>query len=97
MIMVDSDISFHVEVIRVGTKRSFQKDERRTRICSLTTGKLKVLLDSVEFAIGPNGMFKIRPGSVCLVENRLYLTRRCTSRPSTPSSAVGRHVVGRLL
>ncbi|KAI6377881.1 hypothetical protein MCOR25_002397 [Pyricularia grisea] len=73
-VAVADGISFHVDVIRPGTRRTFEGDSATTRICSLASGKLKVRMQGEgELTLGPNGMFKIRPGVACTVENRVYL------------------------
>ncbi len=73
MVNIDSDISFRVEIVRSGGSLRFDPESTRTRICSLAAGKLRVHVDDIDFVIGPNGMFKIKPGSTCVVENRLYI------------------------
>ncbi|KAH9434018.1 hypothetical protein MCOR02_006046 [Pyricularia oryzae] len=73
-VAVADGISFHVDVIRPGTRRTFDRDSATTRICSLASGKLKVRMqEESELTLGPHGMFKIRPGVACTVENRIYL------------------------
>lgn len=73
-VAVADGISFRVDVIRPGTSRIFERERHSTRICSLATGKLRVLMENEpELSIGPNGMFKILPGTRCTVENRVYL------------------------
>jgi len=45
-----------------------------TRVCSIASGKLRVRIDGEsEFTIGPHGLFKVRPGTACSVQNRLYI------------------------
>lgn len=52
----------------------FKAEAEKTRICSLAAGKLSVEFDEgTEFTIGPHGLFKIKPGVACSVQNRLYI------------------------
>jgi len=72
-IIVDESLSFRVEVIHPGQTRRFEADRDVVKICSLGAGKLRVRIEGEpEFAIGPSGMFKIKPGVSCAVENRIY-------------------------
>jgi hypothetical protein len=62
-----------VVVIKPGGSNSWDAEVDKIRICSLTSGKLKVKLGDADFLIGGNGMFTIKAGSSCTVWNRLYL------------------------
>ncbi len=53
MIKVDPSVSFHVELVRRGSTHRFPKINGGTRFCSVAAGKLRVRIDEVEFAIGP--------------------------------------------
>ncbi|KAL2754769.1 hypothetical protein ACRALDRAFT_1077033 [Sodiomyces alcalophilus JCM 7366] len=73
-IPVSNDVSFNVVVLKPGSSTQFAAEEEKMRLCSLATGKVRVRMDAVEdFVIGPNGMFKVRPGVACSVQNRLYI------------------------
>ncbi|GJC87693.1 hypothetical protein ColLi_10531 [Colletotrichum liriopes] len=73
-VTVSEDISFNVIVIKPGDSHQWPAEAEKVRICSLAAGKLKVKLDNTEpFQMGPNGMFKLRSGMACTVENRLYI------------------------
>ncbi|TLD28323.1 hypothetical protein PspLS_03592 [Pyricularia sp. CBS 133598] len=54
-VAVADGISFHVDVIRPGTRRTFERDSATTRICSLASGKLKVRMQGEdELTLGTN-------------------------------------------
>lgn len=73
-VSVSEDISFNVIVIKPGNSHKWTAEPEKVRICSLATGKLKVKMENTDpFQIGPNGMFKLKPGVACTVENRLYI------------------------
>ncbi|EFQ34898.1 hypothetical protein CGRA01v4_04183 [Colletotrichum graminicola] len=73
-VTVSEDISFNVIVVKPGDSHYWSADADKVRICSLAMGKLKVKLDNTEpFQMGPNGMFKLKRGMACTVENRLYV------------------------
>ncbi|KAK6212232.1 ribosomal protein L27 [Colletotrichum tabaci] len=73
-VTVSEDISFNVIVIKPGDSYHWPEEADKVRICSIATGKLKVKLDNAEaFLMGLNGMFKLKPGMACTVENRLYV------------------------
>ncbi|OAA62801.1 hypothetical protein SPI_04341 [Niveomyces insectorum RCEF 264] len=74
MVPIDHNMSFRVQVVHPGATVAVAADPRATRICSLAAGKLHVRVgDDVEFALGPNGMFRAKPGAAFAVENRLYV------------------------
>jgi mannose-6-phosphate isomerase-like protein (cupin superfamily) len=72
-IAVSSNIGFNVIVVRPGGKYNWEADASKIRICSVASGKLKVKIGDLDFVIGPNGMFKIKVGTACEVQNRLYI------------------------
>ncbi|TQN69332.1 hypothetical protein CSHISOI_06173, partial [Colletotrichum shisoi] len=73
-VTVSEDIFFNVIVIKPGDSYHWPEEADKVRICSIATGKLKVKLDNAEaFLMGFNGMFKLKPGMACTVENRLYV------------------------
>ncbi|MBE3045666.1 hypothetical protein IMZ48_24590 [Candidatus Bathyarchaeota archaeon] len=70
-------VGFNVITIKPGGSHKFRADQS-LRLCSLAAGKLSVKMmvqDGCEsgFSIGPNGMFRVLPGTVASVMNRLYL------------------------
>ncbi|KAJ3940264.1 uncharacterized protein N0V96_009255 [Colletotrichum fioriniae] len=73
-VTVSEEISFNVIVIKPGESHEWAAESEKVRICSLAAGKLKVKLENAEpFSMGPNGMFKMKPGTACTVLNRLYI------------------------
>ncbi|KAL0943192.1 uncharacterized protein CTRU02_201078 [Colletotrichum truncatum] len=73
-VTVSEDIAFNVLVIKPGASHQWTEEEDKVRICSLAVGKVNVNLGKTEpFQIGPNGMFKLKPGVACLIENRMYI------------------------
>ncbi|KAK1720347.1 hypothetical protein CaCOL14_004754 [Colletotrichum acutatum] len=73
-VTVSEEISFNVIVIKPGESHEWAAESEKVRICSLAAGKLKVKLENTEpFSMGPNGMFKMKPGTGCTVLNRLYI------------------------
>ncbi|KAK2001065.1 hypothetical protein LX36DRAFT_679258 [Colletotrichum falcatum] len=73
-VTVSEDVSFNVIVIKPGDSHHWPAEAGKVRICSLAVGKLRVKLDNTDpFQMGPNGMFKLKPGMSCTVENRLYI------------------------
>ncbi|KAF9877219.1 hypothetical protein CkaCkLH20_05485 [Colletotrichum karsti] len=74
VVAVSEDISFNVVVIKPGGSHQWADEDDKVRICSLAVGKVNVKLDKTDpFSIGPNGMFKLKPGVACSVENRTYI------------------------
>ncbi|ROT34586.1 hypothetical protein SODALDRAFT_329695 [Sodiomyces alkalinus F11] len=73
-IPVSNDVSFNVVVLKPGSSTQLAAEDDKMRLCSLATGKVRVRMDGVdEFVMGPNGMFKVRSGVGCSVQNRLYI------------------------
>ncbi|KAF5506656.1 hypothetical protein CGCS363_v005861 [Colletotrichum siamense] len=73
-VSVSEDIAFNVIVIKPGGSHRWTDEEDKVRICSVAVGKVKVKLDMTDpFQIGPNGMFKLKPGTSCSIENRTYI------------------------
>lgn len=61
--------------ITSGSTQRLPADQTRTRICTLVSGKLRVILNDGEdeFTVGPRGVFKLSPGATCLLKNGCYL------------------------
>jgi hypothetical protein len=74
-IPVTPDVGFNVLILKPGQQNKWEAKDGVIRLCSMATGKLRVKMgdDGLEFQVGPNGMFKIRPGATVLVTNRLYV------------------------
>ncbi|KAF7559394.1 hypothetical protein G7046_g4756 [Stylonectria norvegica] len=72
-ITVSEDISFNVLVVKPGSTNYWGTEDDKLRTCSVASGKIKVTMGQKIFHLGPNGMFVVRPGQTCKVENRLYL------------------------
>lgn len=46
----------------------------KSRLCSVATGKVKVKTgDEPEFTIGSHGMFRVKAGTSCVVQNWMYV------------------------
>ena len=69
-------VGFNVITLKPGGSHKFPADQS-LRLYSLAAGKLSVKLvhegDESGFRIGPNGMFRVLPGTVASVMNRLYI------------------------
>lgn len=69
-------IAFNVITLKPGGVHKFPA-QQSLRLCSLAAGKLSVKLEQesggVGFQMGPNGMFKVYPGTAASVRNRLYV------------------------
>jgi len=72
-VTVSEDVSFNVTVLKPGHSSHWNVEDDKLRTCSVAAGKVRVTMDDNTFQLGPNGMFVIRPGQTCKVENRLYL------------------------
>ncbi|KAK3938231.1 hypothetical protein QBC46DRAFT_265828 [Diplogelasinospora grovesii] len=74
-VSVCEDVGFRIDTITSGgTLRFGRNADEQTRLCSLASGKVRVKIgDKPEFAIGPHGMFKVRPGVECTVQNWMYI------------------------
>jgi mannose-6-phosphate isomerase-like protein (cupin superfamily) len=80
-VTVSEDISFNVIVIKPGTIRHWNVEDDKLRTCSVVAGKVRITMGKQTFQMGPNGMFVVRPGQACKVENLLYIdaTIHCTT------------------
>ncbi|KAH7165648.1 hypothetical protein EDB81DRAFT_639428 [Dactylonectria macrodidyma] len=70
---VSEDISFNVVIIKPGSSKHWGVECNKLRTVSVAAGKVKVTIDEKTFQLGPNGMFIVRPGQTCKVDNRLYI------------------------
>jgi len=74
VVPVWEDVSFRVDTIHAGGTLTMEAEANMSRHCSVATGKIKVKMgDEPEFTIGPHGMFRIKPGTTCVVQNRMYV------------------------
>ncbi|KAM0340844.1 hypothetical protein ACHAPU_010260 [Fusarium lateritium] len=71
-ITVSEDVSFNVILLKPGSASHWNVEEDKLRTCSVAAGKVRVTMGEKTFQMGPNGMFVVRPGQACKVENRLY-------------------------
>ncbi|RGP81792.1 hypothetical protein FLONG3_96 [Fusarium longipes] len=72
-VTVSEDISFNVIVLKPGTSSHWNVEDDKLRTCSVAAGKVRVTMGEQTFQLGPNGMFVVRPGQSCKVENRIYV------------------------
>ena len=71
---VCEDVTFRVDTIQSGGTLTMEPDPAKTRICSIAAGKVRVRTgDEPEFIIGPHGMFKVKAGATCTVQNWMYV------------------------
>ncbi|KAG5917645.1 hypothetical protein E4U61_002532 [Claviceps capensis] len=84
-IVVCSDIAFNVLTIRPGQSHHTVVQRDNMQLYSVASGKVHVTTGGVSVALGPNGMFPVRGGERCVVENRLYseATLHCTTVPDS--------------
>ncbi|KAK4448009.1 hypothetical protein QBC34DRAFT_301814 [Podospora aff. communis PSN243] len=74
VVPVMDDVFFRVDTIYSGATLQIDPEEFKTRICSVASGKVRVRTgDEPEFTIGPHGMFKVKPGVGCKVQNWMYM------------------------
>ncbi|KPM40790.1 hypothetical protein AK830_g5750 [Neonectria ditissima] len=78
---VSEDVSFNVLVIKPGAVSHWSVEDDKLRTVSVAAGKVMVTMSGKVFRLGPNGMFIVRPGQTCKVENRLYVdsVMHCTT------------------
>ncbi|KAL2134085.1 hypothetical protein VTI74DRAFT_1081 [Chaetomium olivicolor] len=73
-VSLSSSITFTAIAVPSGRAHSFPADPSQTRVCMLTSGKLRVTVEGeAEFSIGAMGVWKISPGRGCVVRNRGYV------------------------
>ncbi|KAG6134133.1 hypothetical protein E4U38_002516 [Claviceps purpurea] len=84
-IVVCSDIGFNVLTIRPGQSHHTVVQHDMMQLYSVASGKVHITTGGVSVALGPNGMFPVRGGERCVVENRLYsaATLHCTTVPDS--------------
>ncbi|KAG7410668.1 hypothetical protein Forpe1208_v009853 [Fusarium oxysporum f. sp. rapae] len=72
-VTVSEDVSFNVMVLKPGSANHWAVEDDILRTCSVASGKVRITMNEKTFNLGPNGMFVVRPGQTCKVENRLYI------------------------
>lgn len=72
-VTVAQDITFRVQMIKPGCSVKLAVEPNRLRICSVASGKVRVKVSGQDFAVGPNGVWKVKAGAECAVTNRYYL------------------------
>jgi hypothetical protein len=72
-VLVTEDSTFQVIEIQAGANLRWPADDSKMRLCSVARGIIHVKLHDKEFPIGPNGMWKVKQGTVCTVVNPFYL------------------------
>ncbi|EXM26306.1 hypothetical protein FOTG_07316 [Fusarium oxysporum f. sp. vasinfectum 25433] len=72
-VTVSEDVSFNIMVLKPGSANHWAVEDDKLRTCSVASGKIRVTMNEKTFNLGPNGMFVVRPGQTCKVENRLYM------------------------
>ncbi|KAG4277272.1 hypothetical protein FPRO04_07569 [Fusarium proliferatum] len=72
-VAVSEDVSFNVIVLKPGSANHWAVEDDKLRTCSVASGKIRVTMNEKTFNLGPNGMFVVRPGQTCKIENRLYI------------------------
>lgn len=72
-IAIAPDISLNRLRIPPGGHHPWQADDNSLRYCEVIAGKIEVKYPDTTLTIGPGGIFILRPGMSCSVENRLYV------------------------
>ncbi|KAK7413727.1 hypothetical protein QQX98_007370 [Neonectria punicea] len=80
-VTVSEDVSFNVLVVKPGSVSHWSVEDDKLRTVSVAAGKVIVTMSGKTYRLGPNGMFIVRPGQACKVENRLYIdsVMHCTT------------------
>jgi hypothetical protein len=71
-VAVNRDLGFNVLFVKGGSMHRWEAIANKFRICSVAIGKVKVTMPDREFEISRNGMFKVKSGTSCTVENPHY-------------------------
>jgi hypothetical protein len=73
-VQVTPRLALQAIIIPSGGSHHFAADKTNIRICTLSSGKLRVQLQGEkEYTIGSHGMFVVRRGLGCTVLNRTYV------------------------
>lgn len=70
---IAQNITFRVQMIKPGYSMKLAYEPDRLQICSVASGKVRVKVAGQDFAIGPNGVWKVNSSVECAVANRCYL------------------------
>ncbi|KID85717.1 Cupin, RmlC-type [Metarhizium guizhouense ARSEF 977] len=71
-ITISHDIDFNILTIRPGQIYNVPVQKGKIQVFSVASGKLKVTTGGKVVQLGPNGVFPVRPGEKCVIENRIY-------------------------
>ncbi|KID63658.1 uncharacterized protein G6M90_00g064150 [Metarhizium brunneum] len=71
-ITISHDIDFNILTIRPGQIFNVPVQKGKIQVFSVASGKLKVTTGGKVVQLGPNGVFPVRPGEKCVIENRIY-------------------------
>ncbi|ODA83502.1 hypothetical protein RJ55_02016 [Drechmeria coniospora] len=71
-ITVAPEVGVNVVFIAPGTSSSWHAEPDKLRTCSVTRGKVKLTMGGTQAQVGENGVFVIKPGQSCRVENKRY-------------------------
>lgn len=71
-ITIADDIAFHRLRIPPGGMHTWTPVDNKLRYCEVISGKVELKMGGQQVAIGDGGMFIMRPGMGCVVENRTY-------------------------
>jgi hypothetical protein len=88
-VSLTEDVSFRLENLGPGETSHWEAKENTLRICSVSQGTVVVTLPDAEmekFRVGPNGMWKVKPGSPLRMLNPFHsgVTIHVTSITSEP-------------
>jgi len=64
-----SSVIFQIHRIGPGQPFAFEASDAWFRLCSVATGKVHVTLGRQQFGIGAHGMWRVRAGEKCSVQN----------------------------
>ncbi|OAQ75783.1 mif2/CENP-C like domain-containing protein [Purpureocillium lilacinum] len=71
-VTVATDVAVNIQVVKPGTKARWASEKAQLRSCMVSQGKVKVRIGTTTAHVGPGGLFVVRPGRECAVENRQY-------------------------
>lgn len=62
-------MNFQALHIQPGASKIFDAEDSYFRLCAVATGKVDVRLGDLKFAIGPNGVWRIKANETCIAKN----------------------------
>ena len=71
-VTVATDVGVNIQVVKPGGVARWPSDKTQLRSCMVSQGKVKVRMGATTAHVGPGGLFVVRPGRDCAVENRQY-------------------------